>query len=186
MSFSLTFDKNTKKRNENENTTTKNGVSSKSVSPPLARVSLVPCPRCHGLAFLFCNLSQTQVIGARPGSFTEGTARKHRHEEQHCRCGQAANEMDGSRGATGAVDVGVSHLNMNINVGGHGLGSSTTTTTAVGVQGSSDANTGDSASSSPPVRAPETSLFAALSPLVCFALASCLLSGFSLAWLAAC
>lgn len=81
----------------------------------------------------------------------------------------------------------MSHLNMNINVigGGHGLGSATTTT-AVGVQGSSDANTGDSASSSPPVGAPETSLCAALSPSLCLAMSFCLLSGFSLAWLAAC
>lgn len=95
--------------------------------------------------------------------------------------------MDGSRGATGAVDVGVSHLNMNINVmgGGHGLGSATTTTTtAVGVPGSSDANTGDSASSSPPVRAPESSLCAAHSPSVCLAMPAFLPSGFSLAWLA--
>lgn len=85
------------------------------------------------------------------------------------------------------MDVGVSHLNMNINVigGGHGLGS-TTTTTAVGVQGSTDANTGDSASSSPPVGAPETSLCAALSPSLCLAMYSCLFSGLSLAWLAAC
>lgn len=55
--------------------------------------------------------------------------------------------MDGSRGATGAVDVGVSHLNMNINVigGGHGLGS--------GLASGGDKSTagGDSSSSSPPV-----------------------------------
>lgn len=53
--------------------------------------------------------------------------------------------MDGSRGATGSVDVGVSHLNMNINVTAGGLGT-------VGIQGNNDA-TGDtaSASSSPPV-----------------------------------
>lgn len=58
--------------------------------------------------------------------------------------------MDGSRGATGSMDVGISHLNMNINVirgGGHGLG----------VQGSSDTNstavaaTGDAASASSPL-----------------------------------
>lgn len=50
--------------------------------------------------------------------------------------------MDGSRGATGAVDVGVSHLNMNINVigGGHGLGGGDKSTAG-----------GDSSSSSPPV-----------------------------------
>lgn len=59
--------------------------------------------------------------------------------------------MDGSRGATGTVDVGVSHLNMNINVIG-GLGS------AVGGGASpSGGAAGDStasvASSSPPVRA---------------------------------
>lgn len=54
-------------------------------------------------------------------------------------------EMDGSRGATGSVDVGVSHLNMNINVTGGGLGS-------VGIQGNSDtAGDAASASSSPPV-----------------------------------
>lgn len=56
--------------------------------------------------------------------------------------------MDGSRGATGAVDVGVSHLNMNINVvgGGHGLGSG-------GLASGGDKGTagGDSSSSSPPV-----------------------------------
>lgn len=53
--------------------------------------------------------------------------------------------MDGSRGATGAVDVGVSHLNMNINViGGHGLGS--------GLASGGDKNTaGGESSSSPPV-----------------------------------
>lgn len=56
--------------------------------------------------------------------------------------------MDGSRGATGAVDVGVSHLNMNINVigGGHGLGS--------GLSAGDKSAAGDSAvSSSPPVSA---------------------------------
>lgn len=55
--------------------------------------------------------------------------------------------MDGSRGATGAVDVGVSHLNMNINVigGGHGLGSSLASGGDKGAAG------GDSKSSSPPV-----------------------------------
>lgn len=55
--------------------------------------------------------------------------------------------MDGSRGATGAVDVGVSHLNMNINVigGGHGLGS--------GITSGGDKSTagGESSSASPPV-----------------------------------
>lgn len=57
--------------------------------------------------------------------------------------------MDGSRGATGSVDVGVSHLNMNINVigGGHGLGSSGLTSNDV-----DKSNAGvDSSSSSPPV-----------------------------------
>lgn len=55
--------------------------------------------------------------------------------------------MDGSRGATGAVDVGVSHLNMNINVigGGHGLGSGLTSGGDKGTAG------GESSSSSPPV-----------------------------------
>ena len=57
--------------------------------------------------------------------------------------------MDGSRGATGSVDVGVSHLNMNINVigGGHGLGSG-------GLASGGDqtaAGGADSSSSSPPV-----------------------------------
>lgn len=64
--------------------------------------------------------------------------------------------MDGSRGATGSVDVGVSHLNMNINVigGGHGLGS----TAVAGVQGGSGTteassvnDTAASSSASPPV-----------------------------------
>lgn len=91
--------------------------------------------------------------------------------------------MDGSRGATGAVDVGVSHLNMNINVigGGHGLGSAATTT-AVGVQGSSDANTGDSASSSPPVRVRESysSLARAACSLCPRFTSLVVLSGFSL------
>lgn len=60
--------------------------------------------------------------------------------------------MDGSRGATGAVDVGVSHLNMNINVigGGHGLGSSSGGLASGGDKSSAG---GDSTSSSPPVGA---------------------------------
>lgn len=67
--------------------------------------------------------------------------------------------MDGPRGATGAVDVGVSHLNMNINVTAGGLG-------AVGIPGGAASGSGDAtgatsglaggvdsvASSSPPVR----------------------------------
>lgn len=70
--------------------------------------------------------------------------------------------MDGSRGATGAVDVGVSHLNMNINVigGGHGLGSGL-------ASGGGDKSTagGDSSSSSPPVgEALETSSSRAEAP----------------------
>lgn len=58
--------------------------------------------------------------------------------------------MDGSRGATGAVDVGVSHLNMNINVigGGHGLGSGSGGLASGGDRSTSGA---DSTSSSPPV-----------------------------------
>ncbi|CAM9571056.1 unnamed protein product [Hapterophycus canaliculatus] len=58
--------------------------------------------------------------------------------------------MDGSRGATGSVDVGVSHLNMNINVigGGHGLGSGGLTS-----GGDKGTGAGDSVSSSTPVSA---------------------------------
>lgn len=56
--------------------------------------------------------------------------------------------MEGSRGASAAVDVGLSHLNMNINVIGHGLNSTT-----VSVQGGNEASAGDSSSgsNSPPV-----------------------------------
>lgn len=81
--------------------------------------------------------------------------------QPHGRCCWAAREMDGSRGATGTVDVGVSHLNMNINVIG-GLGN------AVGGGASPSAGAGDStasvASSSPPVRA--VSVEAVLNPLL--------------------
>lgn len=64
----------------------------------------------------------------------------------------------GARGATGAVDVGVSHLNMNINVTGGGVGG--LGSSVVGLAGTSDSGGGgggDSSSvaggstSSPPV-----------------------------------
>ncbi|CAN0461334.1 unnamed protein product, partial [Ectocarpus sp. 12 AP-2014] len=83
----------------------------------------------------FCVSTYPRVTHASRRGFQQGSK-------------QASRKMDGSRGATGAVDVGVSHLNMNINVigGGHGLGS--------GLSAGDKSAAGDSTvSSSPPVAA---------------------------------